>query len=127
MAMRWILTWKKVEGSDEQKAKARLVVKGFTDPDLTTIRAVSPTLSKVGRNCLLQLAASYKMKLSMGDVKTAFLQGNMGKAKGTSMETYPKMLGSSLEYQETTSSNLRGQFMDSGPPPRPGSARLPQT
>ena len=64
---------KKVEGSDTQKAKARLVVKGFTDPDLTTIRAESPTLSKVGRNCLLQLAASYKMKLSMGDVKTAFL------------------------------------------------------
>ena len=68
---------KKVEVSDKQKARARLVVNGFTDPDLTTIRAEPPTLSKVGRNCLPQLAASYKMKLSMGDV---ILQGDMGES-----------------------------------------------
>ena len=72
MSMRWILAWKKLEGSEGTKAKARLVVKGFTDPDLTTTRAESPTLSKIGRNCLLQLAASHRMKISMGDVKTAF-------------------------------------------------------
>ena len=76
MSMRWILTWKKTDEGD--KAKARLVVKGFTDPDLTTIRAESPTLSKIGRNCLLQLAASCRVTISMGDVKTAFLQGEMG-------------------------------------------------
>ena len=76
--MRWVCAWKKVDGSHEKQAKARLVVKGFTDPDLIKIRAESPTLSKVGRNCLLQLAASCKLTLSMGDVKTAFLQGNLG-------------------------------------------------
>ena len=38
MSMRWILTWKKVDNA-APKAKARLVVKGFTDPDLTTLRA----------------------------------------------------------------------------------------
>ena len=81
MSMRWVCTWKKIDGSDEKQAKARLVVKGFTDPDLIKIRAESPTLSKVGRNCLLQLAASYKLTLSMGDVKTAFLQGNMGESE----------------------------------------------
>ena len=75
MSMRWILTWKKVEHASP-KAKARLVVKGFTDPDLITLRAESPTLSRIARNSLLQLAASYKMHLSMGDVKTAFLQGD---------------------------------------------------
>ena len=32
MPMRWVLTWKTTP--DETKAKARLVVKGFTDPDL---------------------------------------------------------------------------------------------
>ena len=64
--MRWILTWKKVEGTDHQKAKARLVVKGFTDPDLTHMRSESLILSKVGRSCFLQVAASYKMKVEHG-------------------------------------------------------------
>ena len=81
MSMRWILTWKKIEGTDRQKAKARLVVKGFTDPDLIHLRAESPTLSKTGRNCLLQTAASYGMRAYMGDVKTAFLQGSCGESE----------------------------------------------
>ena len=60
MAMRWILTWK--EAPEGTKAKARLVAKGFTDPDLMTIRAEAPTLSKIGRYCLLQLPCSHKFK-----------------------------------------------------------------
>ena len=72
--MRWILTWK--EAPEGTKAKARLVAKGFTDPDLLTIRAEAPTLSKIGRHCLLQLACSHKFKLEVGDVSTAFLQGD---------------------------------------------------
>ena len=36
IAMRWILTWK--EAPEGTKAKARLVAKRFTDPDLLTIR-----------------------------------------------------------------------------------------
>ena len=63
MAMRWILTWK--EAPEGTKAKARLVAKGFTDPDLLTIRAEAPTLSKIGRHCLLQLACSHKFKLEV--------------------------------------------------------------
>ena len=35
MTMRWAHTWKVAEDTGETKAKARLVVKGFTDPDLT--------------------------------------------------------------------------------------------
>ena len=60
------------------KAKARLVVKGFTYPALVSIRAESPTLSKVGRNTLHQLAACHKWSIGMGDVKTAFLRTNLG-------------------------------------------------
>ena len=75
MSMRWILTWKQTLEGD-RKAKARLVAKGFTDPDLLTIRAEAPTLSKNGRHCLLQLACSNKFKLEVGDVSTAFLQGD---------------------------------------------------
>ena len=72
MAMRWILTWK--EAPEGTKAKARLVAKGFTDPDFLTTRAEAPTLSKIGRHCLLQMACSHKMKIEVGDVSTAFLQ-----------------------------------------------------
>ena len=74
MAMRWILTWK--EAPEGTKANARLVAKGFTDPDLLTIRAEAPTLSKIGRHRLLQRACSHKFKIEVGDVSTAFLQGD---------------------------------------------------
>ena len=74
MSMRWVLTWK----ADPRKAKARLVVRGYTDPDLTSLRAESPTLSKVGRHIMLQLCASNKWTPEVGDVNTAFLQGEHG-------------------------------------------------
>ena len=78
MPMRWVLTWKLVNDGDTptEQAKARLVVKGFTDPDLTTLRAEAPTLSKAARHMLLQLGASLKFTFEVGDVKTAFLQGD---------------------------------------------------
>ena len=72
--MRWVLTWK--EAPEGTKAKARLVAKGFTDPDLLTIRVGAPTLSKIGRHCLLQLVCSHNFKWGVGDVPTAFLQGD---------------------------------------------------
>ena len=68
------MTWK--EAPEGTKAKARLVAKGFTDPDLLTIRAEAPTLSKIGRHCLIQIACSHKFKLEVGDVSTTFLQGD---------------------------------------------------
>merc|ERR1712026_164632 len=74
MAMRWILTWK--QAPEGTKAKAPLVAKGFTDPDLLTIRAEAPTLSKIGRHCLLQLACSQQFKIEVGDGSTALLQGD---------------------------------------------------
>ena len=81
MAMRWVVTWKTADDdATKRKAKARLVVKGFTDPDLTAVRAESPTLSRLARHWLLQVAASNKWKLVKGDVKTAFLQGSKTEA-----------------------------------------------
>ena len=78
MPMRWVLTWKLVNDDDTptEKAKARLVVKGFTDPDLVTLRAEAPTLSKAARHMLLQLGSSLKFTFEVGDVKTASLQGD---------------------------------------------------
>ena len=87
MSMRWVLTWKDVleedrdeESMDGRKAKARLVVRGYTDPDLVTLRAEAPTLGKFARNMLLQCAVSHKFTIESGDVKTALLQGNKEEA-----------------------------------------------
>lgn len=72
MQMRWVLTTKPTpEGSI---AKARLVVLGFQQPNLTQVQAAAPTMSRVSRNMLLCLAANYGYKLRSGDVTSAFLQ-----------------------------------------------------
>ncbi len=79
MQMRWVHTWKPVlSDAGEQvdrKAKARLIIKGYQDPRLMSLPRESPTLSTLGRNLLLTCAAKGKMRLSSGDIKTAFLQG----------------------------------------------------
>ena len=56
------LTWKsgvsdEKTGCEQKKAKARLIIKGFQDPRLTTLPRESPTLSSLGRNLLLSCAA----------------------------------------------------------------------
>lgn len=79
MSMRWILTWK--DAPLTSIAKARLVINGFQDPDLCTERAEAPTLSKLGRHSLLQMAASNGFTLEMRDVKTAFLHGDRGESE----------------------------------------------
>ena len=61
--MRWVHTWKVAEDTGETKAKARLVVKGFTDPDLTGIRSESPTLSRLSRQLILLLSPSRGFRL----------------------------------------------------------------
>ena len=76
MTMRWVHTLKVAEDTGETKAKARLVVKDFTDPDLTEIRSESPTHSRLSRQLILQLSASRGFRLRKGDVKTAFLSGD---------------------------------------------------
>ena len=81
MTMRRVHTWKVAEDKVETKAKARLVVKGFTDPDLTEIRAESPTLRRLPRQLILQLSASRGFRLRKGDVKSAFLSGDLEEAR----------------------------------------------
>ena len=80
MQMRWILTWKQETDKDGneigKRPKARLIIKGFQDPDLMTLDRDAPTLSVLFRNLLLSTAASRKFRLSIGDIKTAFLQGD---------------------------------------------------
>jgi hypothetical protein len=79
---RWILTWKPLDPSDHtanqgrtHKAKARIVVLGYMDPQIEEIPRDSPTLSRTSRMLILQLIASHSWKLQSFDIKAAFLQG----------------------------------------------------
>ena len=84
MGMRWVLTWKDLEEPTEeglkQKPKARLIIKGFQDPDLLVLQRDSPTLSNSNRNIILALSAQYGWSVSAGDIKTAFLNGDKTEA-----------------------------------------------
>ena len=73
MKMRWVITRK--EAGD---LKARLVVLGFTDPGLGRIKTASPTCSRRARQAFLGVAASMGFQVFKGDVKAAFLQGDLG-------------------------------------------------
>jgi hypothetical protein len=71
MRARWVLTWKSCG-----KAKARLCVLGFQDPDLLDVPRDSPTLSSATEALILQWIVSNKHRLISGDIKTAFLSGD---------------------------------------------------
>ena len=79
---RWILTWKDVDAIEakeigtSRKAKARLVILGYEDPNLTEIPRDSPTLQKESRSLILQYCASQKWGIQSFDIKTAFLRGS---------------------------------------------------
>ena len=80
MRCRWILTWKPVDddtnmSKNKVKAKARLVILGYLDPQLEELPRDSPTLGRNAKMLLLQLIASYGWDLRSFDVKAAFLQG----------------------------------------------------
>lgn len=82
MKCRWILTWKEIDPSeriasgDKHKAKARLVILGYQDPNIEEIPRDSPTLQKESRSLLLQVCASKKWQIESFDIKTAFLRGS---------------------------------------------------
>ena len=100
--MRWLLTWKSLdEFADPSqefqpgilredgmaKAKARIVLIGYKHPDLAKkdphtgkqlLQTASPTLSRLGRNLLLQAAALDRHLLESADAKSAFLQADQG-------------------------------------------------
>ena len=75
------MRWKVAEDTGETKAKARLLVKGFTDPDLTEILSEFPTLSRLSIQLILQLSASRGFRMRQGDVKPAFLSGDREEAR----------------------------------------------
>lgn len=75
MRMRWVLTLKSTSNPDIAKSKARIVLLGYTDPDLDTLQTSAPTLTRRSRQLGLNLATAKKWRLKKADAKSAFLQG----------------------------------------------------
>ena len=61
--------------------RTRLIIKGFTDPDLLDIESHSPTLTREGFVTVLQSVCSHGHKLQFGDVQQAFNTGDPIKRK----------------------------------------------
>ncbi len=72
----WVLKWTKWEDGSP-RAKARLVLQGFNDPDALDgkVKTSSPTVSRLGRILCLQMATARGWRTWSGDIQTAFLQG----------------------------------------------------
>eukprot|EP00435_Cladocopium_sp_Y103_P042043 s45_g11.t1 len=107
MRCRWILSWKAPEaGGTEQRAKARLVVLGFEDPASSSIPRDAPTLSKDGKQLVLQLIASQQWSLINFDISTAFLKGR-GDGRKLGIHPPPE-LQSALQMQDGDQCQLQG-------------------
>ena len=78
MRMRWLYTFKAAgdepSSQGKVKAKARIVVLGFSDPSLLERTTASPAMSRMSKMLLLNMASARRWKILAGDVKTAFLQ-----------------------------------------------------
>ena len=108
---RWVLTWKPIEDDSGdisgKKAKARLVVLGFQDPNLTEVQRDAPTLTKEGRSTILQMISSHHWELSSFDIKTAFLRAKADENNPLAMEP-PIELRKKLQLPENQVCQLVG-------------------
>ena len=77
MKARFVLKWAG-DGKGGLRAKARLVLQGFSDPDLLNgeLDTSSPTLGRSSRQIMLALMSLLGWSATVADVTTAFLQGD---------------------------------------------------
>ena len=77
MKARFVLKWAN-DGKGNLKAKARLVLQGFSDPDLLSgkLETSSPTLNRSSRQVMLAIMSIMGWTAAVADVSTAFLQGD---------------------------------------------------
>eukprot|EP00438_Fugacium_kawagutii_P026412 Skav210812 [mRNA] locus=scaffold2924:156234:161009:- [translate_table: standard] len=100
---RWILTWKPLDSAEQAghdsadtaprtcKAKARLVVLGYLDPNIEEIPRDSPTLNRTSRMLILQVIASMGYTLQSFDIKAAFLQGEPQSDRVMALDPVPEL------------------------------------
>ena len=65
---RWVLTWKEEENKP-LRAKARLVLRGYEDPDLAFIEKRSPIATRQSTKIILVMAGNFAWAIFGGDVK----------------------------------------------------------
>ena len=76
MRTRWVLVFKSVDDDETKvKCKARIVLLGYTDPDLGNLDTAAPTLSRRSRQLVLSLSIHNRWKAYKADAKSTFLQG----------------------------------------------------
>eukprot|EP00435_Cladocopium_sp_Y103_P026888 s2772_g6.t1 len=76
MRTRWVLVFKAVDDDvSKVKCKARIVLLGYTDPDLGNLETAAPTLSRRSRQLCLSMSTLRRWKTFKADAKSAFLQG----------------------------------------------------
>ena len=113
---RWVLTWKDLDPLDaaregkSRKAKARLVILGYEDPNITDIPRDSPTLQKESRSLLLQMCASQKWKIRSFDIKTAFLRGSRRDNRILGVDPPPEMRARMHLKEEETCELLKSAY-----------------
>ena len=82
MDTRWAHTQKPDDSKPSgRRAKARLIIKCCTDPDLLDFESQSPTLTREGSMTVLQSVCSHGHKLQFGDVQQTFNTGDPIKRK----------------------------------------------
>ena len=95
---RWIFTWKPLDEEDQKKhqktkkAKARLVILGYLDPQIEQLPRDSPTLGRHSKMLMLQLIASMGWDLRSFDIKAAFLQGKPQTNRVLGVEPVPELI-----------------------------------
>ncbi|CAE7563467.1 unnamed protein product, partial [Symbiodinium pilosum] len=70
ISARWVLTFKEDPPGSTPRAKARLVLRGFQDPDMGSIETSSPTAARQAKFFLLALSPVMSWTLYASDVKT---------------------------------------------------------
>ena len=117
MQCRWVHTWKDLDPIDrvklgkDRKAKSRLVVMGFQDPNIEDIPRDSPTLQKESRSLLFQYVASRKWNIQSFDIRTAFLRGSRRDQRKLGIEPTPEMKNY-LQLRHNEYANFSSQHVD---------------
>ena len=107
MRCRWILSWKPpLPDTTVYRPKARLVILGFEDPDISVVPNDAPTLSKDEKQLILQKVSSNRWPLLNFDISTAFLKGE---GDGRELGIYPPPeISSALGMKEGEQCGLQG-------------------
>eukprot|EP00435_Cladocopium_sp_Y103_P016115 s3079_g4.t1 len=103
---RWVLSWKPLDETEQRetgnsrKAKARLVILGYEDPQIDSLPRDSPTLGRDSRMLALQCIASHKWTARSFDIRTAFLRGSRQDSRILGVEP-PQELRLKMKLQDT--------------------------